>query len=65
VALVSLVAGDQQWFKARLGFPECGTDLNASVCVHAGVSPDGRGATSITQRLPSALPSGVRKGAPA
>ena len=32
VALVSLVAGDRQWFKARLGFPECGTDLNASVC---------------------------------
>jgi GAF domain-containing protein len=40
VALVSLVAGDQQWFKARLGFPECGTDLNASVCVHALVEPD-------------------------
>jgi len=40
VALVSLVAGDRQWFKARLGFPECGTDLNASVCAHALVEPD-------------------------
>ena len=40
VALVSLVAGDRQWFKARLGFPECGTDLNASVCAHALGEPD-------------------------
>ncbi len=40
MALVSLVAGDRQWFKARLGFPECGTDLNASVCAHALVEPD-------------------------
>ena len=35
VALVSLVAADRQWFKARSGFPLCETDLDASVCVHA------------------------------
>jgi PAS domain S-box-containing protein len=40
VALISFVAGDRQWFKARVGFPECGTDLNASVCAHALAEPD-------------------------
>ena len=40
VALVSLVAADRQWFKARSGFPLCETDLNASVCVHALAEPD-------------------------
>jgi PAS domain S-box-containing protein len=40
VALVSLVAGDRQWFKARVGFPAYQTDLNASVCVHALAAPD-------------------------
>ncbi|MCJ2102965.1 sensor histidine kinase [Methylobacterium sp. E-046] len=35
VALVSLVAADRQWFKARIGFPPCETVLNASVCAHA------------------------------
>jgi GAF domain-containing protein len=34
VALVSLVAGERQWFKARSGFPACGTDLGSSVCKH-------------------------------
>lgn len=34
-ALVSLVAGDRQWFKARLDFPHCQTDLNSSVCAYA------------------------------
>ena len=34
VALVSFVARDRQWFKARVGFPNCETDLNASVCAH-------------------------------
>ncbi|KQP71981.1 GAF domain-containing protein [Methylobacterium sp. Leaf112] len=34
VALVSLVAADRQWFKARSGFAPCETDLNASVCAH-------------------------------
>lgn len=34
VALVSLVAGDRQWFKARVGFPLSETALNASVCSH-------------------------------
>ncbi|MFH6780904.1 MULTISPECIES: GAF domain-containing protein [Methylobacterium] len=40
VALVSLVAADRQWFKARVGFPQCETALNASVCAHALVEPD-------------------------
>ncbi len=35
VALVSLVASDRQWFKARVGFPNHQTDLNRSVCVYA------------------------------
>ncbi len=41
VALVSLVAEDRQWFKARIGFPACETDLNRSVCAHALAQPDG------------------------
>ena len=35
VALVSLVAGDRQWFKARVGFDACQTPIEQSVCVHA------------------------------
>ncbi|MEZ0250147.1 MAG: PAS domain S-box protein [Methylobacteriaceae bacterium] len=34
-ALVSLVTGDRQWFKARLGFAPGETGLDRSVCVHA------------------------------
>lgn len=40
VALVSLVTGDRQWFKARVGFEPCETDLSRSVCAHALVQPD-------------------------
>jgi GAF domain-containing protein len=40
VALVSLVAADRQWFKARIGFEPCETDLRSSVCAHALVEPD-------------------------
>lgn len=40
VALVSLVAEDRQWFKARSGFADCGTDLDRSVCKHVLVSRD-------------------------
>ncbi|TXM90573.1 GAF domain-containing protein [Methylobacterium sp. WL116] len=40
VSLVSLVAGDRQWFMARVGFPSCETDLNSSVCAHALGQPD-------------------------
>ncbi len=40
VALVSLVAGDRQWFKARVGFSPCETDLNSSVCAYALAQPD-------------------------
>ncbi len=40
VALVSLVAGDRQWFKARVGFPRDETGLDASVCAHALGEPD-------------------------
>ncbi len=34
VALVSLVAGDRQWFKARIGFDACETPLSQSICAH-------------------------------
>lgn len=40
VALVSLVAANRQWFKARAGFPLCETDLDRSVCVYALAEPD-------------------------
>ena len=34
-ALVSLLASDRQWFKARLGFAPGETGLDHSICVHA------------------------------
>ena len=34
VALVSFVSFDRQWFKARVGFPDCSTTLDRSVCAH-------------------------------
>lgn len=40
VALVSFVAAERQWFKARVGFPPCETDLNASVCKFVLSEPD-------------------------
>ncbi|GBU19410.1 MULTISPECIES: GAF domain-containing protein [Methylobacterium] len=40
VALVSFVAADRQWFKARAGFPDCETNLGSSVCAHALTHPD-------------------------
>ncbi|WP_298961146.1 GAF domain-containing protein [uncultured Methylobacterium sp.] len=40
VALVSFVAADRQWFKARLGFPPCETDLDSSVCRFVLAEPD-------------------------
>lgn len=40
VALVSLVAGDRQWFKAQSGFAPCETSLDKSVCAHVLGSPD-------------------------
>ena len=40
IALVSLVAGDRQWFKARVDFPTGETDLSRSVCAHALGEPD-------------------------
>ncbi|WP_313901521.1 PAS domain S-box protein [Methylobacterium sp. J-076] len=40
VALVSLVAADRQWFKARAGFPFCETELDSSVCAHVLNEPD-------------------------
>ena len=40
VALVSLVAADRQWFKARAGFPFPETAIDASVCAHALAEPD-------------------------
>ncbi|MBE7209495.1 MAG: GAF domain-containing protein [Gluconacetobacter diazotrophicus] len=32
IALVTLLDRDRQWFKARVGFPLCETDLDRSVC---------------------------------
>ncbi|WP_313901793.1 GAF domain-containing protein [Methylobacterium sp. J-088] len=40
VALVSFVASDRQWFKARSGFAPCETSLDRSVCAHALGAPD-------------------------
>lgn len=40
VALVSFVTGDRQWFKARVNFPSCETDLDRSVCKLALAEPD-------------------------
>lgn len=40
VALVSLVDGARQWFKARIGFEPCETDLDRSVCAHVLVEDD-------------------------
>ena len=40
VALVSLVDRNRQWFKARIGFPDCETDLSRSVCKFVLVEPD-------------------------
>ena len=40
VALVSLVTANRQWFKARIGFEPCETDLDSSVCAHVLVEPD-------------------------
>ncbi|MHC2019702.1 PAS domain S-box protein [Methylobacterium sp. CM6247] len=39
VALVSLVASDRQWFKARVGFDACETPLSQSVCANALLQP--------------------------
>lgn len=40
VALVSFVTEDRQWFKARVNFPSCETDLDRSVCKLALIEPD-------------------------
>ncbi|SDM89116.1 PAS domain S-box-containing protein [Methylobacterium phyllostachyos] len=40
VALVSLVAGERQWFKARVGFEPCEIPLDQSICAHALARPD-------------------------
>ncbi|MCJ2099780.1 GAF domain-containing protein [Methylobacterium sp. E-046] len=40
VALVSLVDHDRQWFKARVGFSPCETDLDGSVCRFVLAEPD-------------------------
>lgn len=40
VALVSLVSGTRQWFKAKVGFEPCETDLDSSVCAYALVEND-------------------------
>jgi signal transduction histidine kinase len=39
VALVSFVASDRQWFKAKVGLAACETPLSQSVCAHAIQQP--------------------------
>ncbi len=39
IGLVSLVASDRQWFKARSGLEACETGLDSSVCAHALIEP--------------------------
>ncbi|KAB1074269.1 PAS domain-containing protein [Methylobacterium planeticum] len=39
VALVSFVAADRQWFKARVGFAAAETGLACSICAHALAAP--------------------------
>lgn len=39
VALVSLIAADRQWYKAKVGTELCETPLNQSVCLHALKQP--------------------------
>ncbi|WP_019905851.1 PAS domain-containing protein [Methylobacterium sp. 77] len=48
-ALVSLVAKDRQWFKARIGFNPCETPLDQSVCAHALGADDLLVITDLTQ----------------
>lgn len=40
IALVSLVASDRQWFKARVGLDACETPIEQSVCAYALEQPD-------------------------
>ncbi|WP_267354121.1 MULTISPECIES: GAF domain-containing protein [unclassified Methylobacterium] len=40
VGLVSFVSADRQWFKARINFPHCETDLERSVCKFVLAEPD-------------------------
>ena len=40
IALVSIVAGDRQWFKAKAGLDICETKVDSSVCVFALSEPD-------------------------
>lgn len=40
VGLISFVTAERQWFKARVNFPECETDLERSVCKFALGEPD-------------------------
>lgn len=40
VALMSLVADNRQWFKARIGFPFTRTDISSSICAYMLDEPD-------------------------
>lgn len=40
VSLITLVADDKQWFKAKFGTDLCGTDREIAFCSHAILEPD-------------------------
>lgn len=40
ISLITLIAEDKQWFKAKIGTELCDTDRNVSFCSHAILQPD-------------------------
>src|SRR5476651_2478064 len=64
VALVSLIAADRQWFKARVGIDDLSeTPLNQSVCVHALAEPEILIIPDLTQDARAGQHAGHRRAA--
>ena len=40
ISLITLIADDKQWFKAKFGTDLCGTDIDIAFCSHAILEPD-------------------------